>query len=517
MTPVLLEELVATSEAVAATRARGAKIDLLAHAIRAADADEVAIAASYLGGDLVQRQIGVGWAMLRELPAPAPTPSLHLRDVDAACATVGARAGAGSRAARRAQLDALFARATTTEQRFLVRLLGGELRHGAQEGLVLEAVARAFAVPSDAVRRARMLGGTVGRVAAAAHAGGAERLAGFRLEVGQPVQPMLAAPGDDVGGALATVGLPAAVEWKVDGARLQAHRDGDQVLLFTRSLDDVTSRLPEVVAAVRALPVRAAVLDGEAVALDASGRPRRFQDTMKRFGAARRGAAMQDETPLVTWWFDALHLDGVDLLDEPATTRWAALAAAVPADQRVPRVVVDDVTAAQHALDAALAGGHEGVVVKSLAAPYAAGRRGAGWCKVKPAHTFDLVVLAAEWGHGRRQGWLSNLHLGARGPDGGFVMLGKTFKGLTDAVLAWQTERLLELEVARDGIVVHVRPELVVEVAIDGLQTSSRYPGGVALRFARVVRYRPDKRAADADELATLLALHRDGSATSEG
>jgi DNA ligase-1 len=500
---VLLAELTATSEAVRATRARTEKIERMAQTLRRMAPDEVAIGVAYLSGELRQRQTGVGYRSLRDLPSPAAEPTLVLTEVDAACERIAAMAGPGSQAARRDALAALFARATEPEQRLLVALLTGELRQGAQEGVMVEAVARAAGVPRDAVRRAMMLSGDLGVTAAAALAGGAAALQAVGLEVGRPIQPMLAAPGDDVGAALHKTG-PAAIEYKLDGARLQVHRRGDEVRAFTRSLDDITARVPEVVEAVLALPAREVVLDGEAIALRPDGRPHRFQVTASRFGTRRADASV----PLTPLFFDLLHLDGDDLIDRTGAERAAALDGLVPAASRVPRALIADAPGAQAFLDAALAAGHEGVLVKSLEAPYAAGRRGAGWLKVKPRHTLDLVVLAAEWGHGRRRGWLSNLHLGAREPAGaGFVMLGKTFKGLTDAMLTWQTERLLALEVARDDWTVHVRPELVVEIAFDGVQTSTRYPGGVALRFARVLRHRPDKSAAEADTLDAVLAV----------
>jgi DNA ligase-1 len=501
---VLLAELTATSEAVRATSGRNEKIGRVAEVLRRMEPGEVAVGVAYLSGELRQRQIGVGYRSLRDLPAAAVEPSLTLTEVDAACEAIGALAGPGSQAARRSALGALFARATEAEQRFLVALLTGELRQGAQEGVMLEAVSRAAEVPRDAVRRAAMLSGNLGATASAALAGGVEALRAVGLQVGRPIQPMLAAPGDDVDAALAKTG-PAAVEYKLDGARLQVHRRGDEVRAFTRSLDEITTRVPEVVEAVLALPARDLVLDGEAIALRPDGRPHPFQVTASRFGTRRADAT----APLTPLFFDVLHVDGEDLIDRTGADRAAALDALVPSASRVPRALIADAAGAHAFLDAALAAGHEGVLVKSLEAPYAAGRRGAGWLKVKPRHTLDLVVLAAEWGHGRRRGWLSNLHLGARDPSGpGFVMLGKTFKGLTDAMLTWQTERLLSLEVARDDWTVHVRPELVVEIAFDGVQTSSRYPGGVALRFARVLRHRPDKSAAEADTLDTVLAVH---------
>jgi ATP-dependent DNA ligase I len=500
---VLLADLTATSEAVSQTRARTAKIERLAETLRRLGPDEVAVGVAYLSGELRQRQIGVGYRSLRDLPAPAQTATLQVAEVDAACERIGNLAGPGSQIARRQALNELFARATEGEQRFLSRLLTGELRQGAQEGVMVDAVARAAEVPRDVVRRALMLRGNLGAVAEVALADGAAGLSAIGLEVGRPIQPMLAAPGDDVEAALERTGR-AAVEYKLDGARMQVHRRGDDVRAFTRSLDDITARVPEVVQAALALPAREVVLDGEAIALRPDGRPHPFQVTASRFGT-RTGAASMALTPL---FFDLLHLDGETLIDRPGSERFAALAELVPSAARVPRALVDDARGAQAFLDAALAAGHEGVLVKALEAPYAAGRRGAGWLKVKPRHTLDLVVLAAEWGHGRRRGWLSNLHLGAGDPAGGFVMLGKTFKGLTDTMLTWQTERLLALEVARDDWTVHVRPELVVEIAFDGVQTSPRYPGGVALRFARVLRHRPDKSAAEADTIDAVLAVH---------
>jgi DNA ligase-1 len=499
---VLLSDLVETSAAVGATSGRLDKIARLAETLARLGPEEVEIGVAYLSGELRQRQIGVGWASLRDRPLPAGEPTLSVVDVDAACARIGAASGAGSQAVRRAALTELFGRATEPEQEFLVRLLLGDLRQGALAGVMADAVARAAGVPLKAVRRALMLRADLGAVAAVALIEGVPGLEAVGLEVGRPVQPMLASTAPDVDAALAKI-APAAVEFKLDGVRIQVHRRDGDVQVFTRSLDDVTARVPEVVEATLALPLRTAVLDGEAIALRADGRPEPFQVTASRMGASRPADAVL--TPL---FFDVLHADGEDLLDRPGAERFEVLAAAVPEAARVPRQVAADAAEAAAVLDAALAQGHEGVVVKSLDAPYEAGRRGSGWVKVKPRHTLDLVVLAVEWGHGRRRGKLSNLHLGARQGDG-FVMLGKTFKGLTDAMLAWQTERLQELAVEDDGWVVRVRPELVVEVAFDGVQTSPRYPGGVALRFARVLRHRPDKRAAEADTLDAVLAIHR--------
>jgi len=501
---MLLAELVAVSSAVAATSGRLAKIELLASCLRAAGPLEVPIAVAYLSGELPQRQIGVGWATLRDGFPAASGPSLTLSVVDSGLSAIGAVAGKGSAAARRELVGALFSQATREEQEFLIRLISGELRQGALEGVMTEAVARAAAVPVAAVRRAAMLRGSLGPVAAAALAGGAEALSDFGLEVGQPVRPMLAASAPSLEDAFGKIGAPgAAVEWKLDGIRIQAHIESGAVRLFTRTLDDITGRLPEVVAAVAKLLVRAAVLDGELIALRPDGRPFPFQDT-----ASRAASADVSAVPLSAFFFDALHLDGADLIDLPYWRRHAELAWAVPSDMLMPRVVTSAMDEASSFFQDAVAHGHEGVVVKSLDAVYAAGRRGAGWIKVKPRHTLDLVVLAVEWGHGRRQGWLSNLHLGARDPDSGeFVMLGKTFKGLTDELLEWQTARLLGLEERRDSYTVYVRPSLVVEIAFDGVQRSPRYPGGVALRFARVLRYREDKTAAEADTIETVRSL----------
>jgi ATP-dependent DNA ligase I len=504
---VLLVRIAEVSKAVGATSGRLAKIDMLAAALREAGPLEVPIAVAYLSGELPQRQIGVGWAALRDGFPAASSPTLGLSEVDAAFSAIGAVGGKGSAAARKALVGELFGRATEAEQRFLFGLLSGELRQGALEGVMTDAVARAASVPVADVRRAMMLRGSLGAVAAAALAGGSEALAAFGLEVGRPVRPMLAASATSIEEALAKVGGPgvqAAVEWKLDGIRIQAHLSGGSVRLFTRTLDEITGRLPEVVATLAGLPVRAAVLDGELIALRADGRPLPFQDTSARAASADR----QDGPPLSVFLFDALHLEGADLIDLPDWKRHAELAWAVPPELLMPRLVTDSGAEATAFFRDAIARGHEGVVVKSLDTPYAAGRRGAGWIKVKPRHTLDLVVLAVEWGHGRRRGWLSNLHLGARDPEtGGFVMLGKTFKGLTDELLTWQTSRLLALEDHRDSYTVYVRPELVVEIAFDGVQRSPRYPGGLALRFARVLRYREDKSAVEADTIDMVRAL----------
>jgi DNA ligase-1 len=497
---MLLADLARTSADVAETSARSAKRDALAALLGDLRPAEVPIAVAYLSGELPHAPIGVGWAALRERPEPAAAPALELLEVDAALRRIGETTGRGSQALRRSQLADLFGRATEPEQRFLAGLLTGELRQGALEGVMVDAVARAASLPPAAVRRACMLAGDLGSVAAAALGDGEEGLARFRLVLLRPLQPMLAQSADDLTAALDRVS-PAAVEWKLDGARIQVHRLGDEVRVFTRNLADITHRVPEIVEVVRGLPAESTVLDGEAIALGEAERPRPFQETMSRFGTDA-----EHRVALSAFFFDCLHWDGEDLLDLPARERVAH----VPEELRVPRIETADAAEAERFLDDAIARGHEGVMVKALDAPYEAGRRGGSWLKVKRAHTFDLVVLAAEWGHGRRRGWLSNLHLGARDPaTGGFVMLGKTFKGMTDAMLAWQTEKLLELETRRDEWTVYVRPELVVEIAFDGVQASSRYPGGVALRFARVKRYREDKRADEADTLAAVRSLFK--------
>lgn len=510
---MLLVDVATASTDVGATSARGAKIariaGLLSSARNEGDPAVVAILVSWLSGELPQRQIGVGWAALRSLPPPAGEPTLTVHATDAALSEVGAVAGPGSKARRTRLVDALFAAATAAEQTFLRRLLSGELRQGALAGVMADAVAKAAGIPPADVRRAAMLAGDLAPVAAAALAGGAPALAQFTLTVGTPVGPMLAQTASGVTDALERLGGTAILEAKLDGARVQIHRSGDRVSVFTRSLDDVTARLPEVVEAALELPVTDLIADAEAIALRPDLRPHRFQVTASRFGRTADVAAAYAAQPLSVFVFDLLHVDGEDLVDRPAEERIAALDAIVPAGGRVQRLVTSDPEAAQRFLDVTLAAGHEGVMAKAPASPYEAGRRGAGWLKVKPVHTLDLVVLAVEWGSGRRTGKLSNIHLGARDPDaGGFVMLGKTFKGMTDAMLTWQTARFLELAVGdTSGYVVTVRPEQVVEVAFDGVQRSSRYPGGMALRFARVLRYRDDKGPAEADTVAAVRAL----------
>jgi DNA ligase-1 len=499
---VLLADVVATSDAIAATRARSAKVEALAGLLARVEPDEIEAVVGFLSGEVRQGRIGIGWATVASIDAaPAATPSLTVVGVDGTLDALATTAGPGSTERRAGLLRSLFEQATAEEGRFLGRLLTGELRQGALEGLMTDAIAKAAAVPAAAVRRALMLGGELGATARAALLGGSDALEAVQLQVLRPLRPMLASTAESVAEALASVGGAASVEWKLDGARIQVHRAGDQVRVFTRNLNDVTSRLPEVVEVVRGLPAERLVLDGETLTMAEDGRPRAFQDTMSRFGA---DAARIDL--LRPFFFDALHVDGLDLVDLPLVDRLMMLDQ-VAGPWRIPSVVTSDQEVGAAFADGSLAEGHEGVMVKAASSRYEAGRRGKAWLKVKPVRTLDLVVLGAEWGHGRRHGWLSNLHLGARDPDGGFVMVGKTFKGLTDALLAWQTERFLELEERRDGIVVFVRPEQVVEIALDGAQVSPRYPGGVALRFARVVRYRDDKDPAEADTIEMVQAL----------
>ncbi|MEU4008381.1 ATP-dependent DNA ligase [Streptomyces pseudogriseolus] len=507
---MLLSRLAQVSQEVAATSARSRKTALLAELFREAGPDDVPVVIPYLAGRLPQGRIGVGWKVLGRPVPPAAEPSLTVREVDALLTRLAKVSGPGSQAERARLVGELLGASTEAEQRFLTGLLTGEVRQGALDAVAVEGLAQATgAAPAD-VRRAVMLAGSLQPVAGALLADGPEALDRFRLTVGRPVQPMLAHSASSVAEAVGKLGA-CAVEEKLDGIRVQVHRDGDTVRVHTRTLDDITDRLPEVTAAARELAGERFILDGEVISFDGTGRPRSFQETAGRVGSRVDVATAARETPVSPVFFDALSVDGRDLLDLPFAERHAELARLVPEPMRVRRTVVDgpdDVEAAERFLAETLERGHEGVVVKGLDAPYSAGRRGASWLKVKPVHTLDLVVLAAEWGHGRRTGKLSNLHLGARTADGGFAMLGKTFKGLTDALLEWQTKRLREIAVDESGYTVTVRPELVVEIAYDGLQRSSRYPAGVTLRFARVIRYREDKRPEEADTVETLLAAH---------
>lgn len=509
---MLLARLAHVSLEVAATTARTRKTALLAGLFREAEPDDVPVVIPYLAGRLPQGRLGIGWSALRVPVKPAEEATLTVVETNAELTAIGTLSGPGSQAARKERLSRLLGAATADEQYFLRALLTGEVRQGALDALAVDALADAAGAPRPQVRRAVMLAGSLGPVAHALLAEGPGALAAFRLTVGRPVQPMLAHTARSVTEAIERLGGPCVVEEKLDGIRVQVHRDGPRVSVYTRTLDDITDRLPELASAVTGFPAGQFILDGEVIALGPDGRPRPFQETAGRVGSRRDVATAADAVPVVPVFFDALSVDGRDLLDLSFAERHRELADLVPEPMRVRRHVVDDPgdetarAAAVAFSEETLARGHEGVVVKGTASAYSAGRRGAAWLKVKPVHTLDLVVLAAEWGHGRRTGRLSNLHLGARRDDGTFAMLGKTFKGLTDTMLAWQTERLRELATADDGHVVTVRPELVVEIAYDGLQSSTRYPEGVTLRFARVLRYREDKRADEADTVETVLS-----------
>ncbi len=504
---MLLDVLVATSKVVAGTRSRLAKRDALAALLGQAAPADIEILVTYLAGELRQRRTGIGWSQLASLPEPADSAGLTLTATDAELQRIAELSGPGSAGARSVAVQGLFALATADEQQFLRRLIGGEIRQGALDSTVLDALAQAASVPLGDIRRAVMLAGATGPVAVAVLVRGPAALADFGLKVGQPVRPMLAGSASDVAAALAKIGGSVVLDVKLDGIRIQAHKEGGSVRLFTRSLEDITGRLPEIAGIVAQLPGDRLILDGEVLAIDDTGRSRPFQETASRT-ASRAGRAA-----LSVFFFDCLVSGSRDLIDEPLSARIDELDAAVPVPFRVGRLVTDDVIAAEKFFADALAAGQEGLVVKSLHAPYDAGRRGSGWIKVKPRHTLDLVVLAVEWGSGRRRGQLSNIHLGARRPGGdpadpaGWVMLGKTFKGMTDEMLAWQTDRFQQLEISRNSSVVQVRPEQLVEIAFDGVQRSRRYPGGVALRFARVLRYRDDKPVAEADTIETVQAL----------
>lgn len=507
---MLLDELASTSREVAATGARSVKSERLAALLRRLDGDEIEVGVAYLSGHPRQPRLGVGGAAVHGVrgAVAAATPSLTLSGTDAALARIAGLSGPGSGAERQRALAALFELATAGEQDFLARLLLGELRQGALGGVMEEALAKATSIPAAEIRRATMLSGDPEGVARGLLHEGRAALARFQVTMFRPVQPMLASPADDLDAALERLG-EAALEYKLDGARVQLHKSGVDVRVFSRRMNDVTIAVPELVEAARALPARELILDGEAIALREDGRPHPFQVTMRRFGRRLDVDRLRAELPLTPWFFDLLRLDGADLFDAPARERFDTLARIAPG-LTVPRRVTADPETAEAFLREALARGHEGLMAKAPDAPYDAGRRGFSWLKVKEAHTLDLVVLAAEWGHGRRQGYLSNIHLGARDPaSGGFVMLGKTFKGMTDEMLAWQTKRFQELAVASDGYTVQLRPEMVVEVAFNDVQRSPHYPGGVALRFARIKGYRHDKRAEEADTIESVLELAR--------
>jgi DNA ligase-1 len=498
----LLAEVVAASKEVTDTSSRSRKIAVLAELLRSLEPEEVPIAVGVLAGAPRQGRVGVGYSTIYRIEsAPAVEPSLTIAELDQAIADVQATTGTGSGSKRKQILGELLGRATEEEADFVKRLLTGELRQGALAGLMIDAVAKAAGVPGEIARRALMLSGDLTRTAQIAMTEGEEGLREVGFEIFRPIYPMLASTAESVGEAVASFKC-SSVEWKLDGIRIQVHRRGEDVRIYTRNLNDITETLPGIVEAVRRLPVAQAVLDGEALWMSDDG-PAAFQDTVSR---------IDREAPpegIVTFLFDLLHVDGEDLLDTPLQDRSARLEA-LASHLKIPSTLTSDPEEAQRVLDEALHAGHEGAVVKDAASLYSAGRRGKAWRKVKPVRTYDLVVLGAEWGHGRRQGWLSNLHLGARDPETGeFIMVGKCFKGLTDQLLEWQTKEILARESARRGIAVFARPELVVEIALDGVQSSTRYPGGVALRFARVKRYRPDKAADEADtidELRRLLA-----------
>jgi DNA ligase-1 len=512
-----LSAIVQTSDRVSGVSGRLEKIGLLAGLLSKATPDEIEIAVAFLSGSYRQPKLNVGYAALQAASAgsSADVPSLTLTEVDSVLERIArVSQGKGSTAERQRLLRELFAKATSEEQHFLFRLVIGELRQGAVEGLMLEAVAKAANVPAQQIRRARMMAGDLVTVARAALTGDTATLSSFAAQLFRPVHPMLAGSAEDPAEALGELGQ-AALEYKLDGARIQVHKSGDQVSVYSRRLNDVTPAVPELVEVIRSLPARDLIMDGEVIALRGNGTPHPFQVTMSRFGRRLDIERQRAELPLTPFFFDLLYLDGGALMDEPAQERLTALAEVVPERLLVPRLLTSSSEEAQRFLQTALERGHEGIMAKALDAPYEAGHRGRRWLKIKPANTLDLVVLAAEWGHGRRQGRLSNLHLGARDPvSGGFVMLGKTFKGMTDEMLEWQTKELLELEVARDGITVYVRPELVVEVAFNEVQGSSQYPGGVALRFARIKRYRTDKTADQADTIESVRQIYQRTAAT---
>lgn len=503
---MLLAAVVETSGRVAGTTKRLEKIDLLAKLLRQLQPEEIEIVAAFLGGRTRQGRIGIGYGALRDSTgAAAEIPSLQIVEVDRIFQSIRAASGAGSQGQRVALLRQMFSRATVDEQQFLRSLLGGELRQGALEAVMVDALGKACGVAADRVRRAVMLAGDVAVVARALAEKGEAGLSEYDVRLFRPVQPMLAGTAGDASSALEDLG-EAALEYKLDGARVQVHKSGDEVAVYSRSLNDVTAAVPEVVELVRALPAQNLILDGEVISLQPDGRPQPFQITMRRFGRKLDVDRMRGQLPITPFWFDLLHLNGANLLDETQSRRFAALAELAP-QSLIPNIVASDASRAEEFFEQALERGHEGILAKAMDAKYAAGGRGQSWLKVKRARTLDLVILAAEWGNGRRQGWLSNLHLGARDTEkGGFAMLGKTFKGLTDEMLAWQTQEFLKLEIGRDNYTVYLEPKLVVEIAFNEIQVSSKYPSGLALRFARVKRYRPDKSASDAD---TFLAVQK--------
>lgn len=505
---MLLANVVETSRNVAASPSRLTKIGLLSNLLKQTPVHEIAIVVPYLAGETRQGRLGIGYAAIRAAAVgPASSPTLQIADVDRSLNNLAALKGAGSERERRGQLQVLLAQATAQEQEFLTNLILANLRQGALEGIMIEALASAFQVSSAKVRRAAMMAGNAASVAQSLAESGEAALSQYDIRLFQPVYPMLAQPIADTNSAIAALG-DAALEYKLDGARIQVHKQGSEVRIYTRALNDVTAAVPEVVEAVQALPARDLILDGEVISFTASSRPQPFQITMRRFGRRLDVDVLRASIPLTPVWFDILYRDGNSLIDLPQRERFAILRNLAPAQHLVPNTIASSTDEAEAFLQASLATGHEGVLAKDLGAPYVAGARGQAWLKIKKAHTLDLVILAAEWGSGRRKGWLSNLHLGARDTEqGGFAMLGKTFKGLTDEMLRWQTERLLSIETHRDAYTVYVAPLLVAEIAYNDLQVSPRYPGGIALRFARVKRYREDKTADDADTLETVRRL----------
>ena len=505
---MLLAEVVETSRRVTSTSKKLEKIELLVALLKRLSPEEVEIAAAFLSGTTRQGRIGIGYSTLSSaMTSPSEIPTIEVLEVDRTLDELSAVSGPGSESRKRALLSNLFSRATKEEQQFLSGLLVGELRQGALEGIMLEALGRASGLGGDRIRRAAMMGGGSARIARAAMEKGEAGLANFDIRLFCPVQPMLAQTAEDVAEAVSELG-EAALEYKFDGARVQAHKSGDEVVIYSRGANDVSAAVPEIVQAVRALPARELILDGEAISLDAEGRPQPFQVSMRRFGRKLNVQELIDELPMTPFWFDLLYLNGKSTVDEHQAKRFRELYQLAPCEQIVPHLVTESRTAAEGFLHGALARGHEGIMAKSRHAPYAAGSRGQSWLKVKQARTLDLVILAAEWGNGRRQGWLSNLHLGARDAEkGGFAMLGKTFKGLTDEMLAWQTAELQKIEIARDKYTVYVEPKIVVEIAFNEIQVSQKYVSGLALRFARVKSYRPDKPVAESDTFQTVQKL----------
>ncbi len=505
---VLLARIVDTSDRIASTSKRLEKIQLLAELLKQLTGDEIEVVVAYLSGRARQGRVGIGYGTIRDASSPpAVSASLEVSEIDRAFSEFAQTQGSGSSRRKVEIIRILLSRATEREQRFLMGLMMGELRQGALEGIMLEGLAKASGVALARVRRAVMLAGDSAPVARELLERGEAGLAHYDVQLLRPVQPMLAQSAEDVAQALEELG-EAALEWKLDGARVQVHKSGDDVVVFSRRLNEVTAAVPEIVEQVRELPARDLILDGEVISLQPDGRPQPFQITMRRFGRKLDVASFRHELPLTPYWFDLLFLDGGSLLDEPQSRRFAALARLAPTDSLMPHMVTGDPVRAENFLNEALGRGHEGIMAKAPGAVYAAGARGQSWLKVKQARTLDLVILAAEWGNGRRQGWLSNLHLGARDTEkGGFAMLGKTFKGLTDEMLAWQTAELLRLEIGRDSYTVHVEPTLVVEIAFNEIQVSPRYVSGLALRFARVKRYRADKTAAESDTFQTVKKM----------